>query len=294
MKTAPPPPKSAPRRSKVKSARFVDSASEEISLPYAQCLCDLDESNDGTILGHVPTCPQLRLVSSKPTKNLKSPNSLAAYPEFEGDAPAPRGRRGKYESDKRKGTIRRRQKEEKRLRDVEARIETLKAAKRAIDPYSQCRCGDALSDSEEDALREASRMFYHGYTDGDSVHSPRCRKGRPDYITPREPNLSPPKSTSYIDLEEKETTGSRRKKKNTPRQPPKSKEYIDLEDEDEEEDQVSGSTPATQYDPKTIASDFLRAIGEHPHLPPLNAHMEELFTNKKSRSSKSSGQVVHP
>lgn len=29
-----------------------------------------------------------------------------------------------------------------------------------------------------------------------------------------------------------------------------------------------------QFNPSTIASDFLRAIGEHPTLPPLNAHME--------------------
>lgn len=293
MKRAGLPPKNAPRRSKVKTPRFEDSESEEIYFPYAQCLCDLQDSDDGTRLsltrGHVPTCPQLRLDSSKPTKTLKSPNNLSVYPEFEGDAQAPKGRKRTYNSDKRKETIRRRQKEEKRLRDVEARLETLKAAQRAIDPYAQCRCDDALSDSEEDALREHSRMFYHGYTDGDSVHSPRCQKGRLDYSTPRGPNLSPPKSTSYIDLEEKETLGSGRKKKRTARQPPKSTEYIDLEDEDEEEDQGSGSAPAIRYDPKTIASDFLRAIGKHPHLPPLNAHMEGFSTNTTSRSSKISG-----
>ena len=125
-------------------------------------------------------------------------------------------------------------------------------------------------------MREQSRIFRHGYTGGSSVHSPRCQKGQLEYTTPRGPKLSPPKSTSYIDLEEKETTGSRKKKKRAARQPPKSKAYIDLEDEDEEKDQGSGSAPAIRYDPKTIASDFLRVIGKHPHLPPLNAHMKQL------------------
>ena len=293
MKRAGLPPKNAPRRSKAKTPRYEDNESEEIYFPYAQCLCDLYESDDGTrldlTLGHVSTCPQLRLDSSKPTKTFKSPSNLSVYPEFEGDAQPHKGRRRTYDSDKRKEIIRRRQKEERRLRDVEARLETLKAAQRPSDPYAQCHCGDALSDSEEDALREQSRIFYHGYTDGDSIHSPRCRKGRLDYIMPRGPNLSPPKSTSYIDLDETETIGSGRKKKRTARQPPKSKEYIDLEDEDEEEYQGSGSTPAIRYDPKTIASDFLRAIGKHPHLPPLNAHMERFSTNTTSRSSKISG-----
>ena len=281
MKKVPPSPKNAPRRSKVKTARFEKSESEEIYFPFAQCLCDLEDSFTG---GHAPTCPQLHL----------SPYRLAAYPKSEGNAAVPRGRREKYEFDKRKGIIRRRQKENKRLRDIEARLKTLKAAQRADDPDAQCHCGDGFSDSEEDTLREQSRIFHNGYTGGCSVHGPRCRKGRLDYTTPRGPKLSPPKSKSYIDPEEKETTGSRRKKKHTARQPTKSKEYIDLEDEDEEEDQGSGSAPAIRYDPKTIVSDFLRAIGKHPHLPPLNAHMEDLPTNTKSRSSKLSGQVVQP
>ena len=245
--------------------RFQDHELERIYFPYAQCLCDLEESFTG---GHKPTCPQLHL----------SPYRLAAYPKFEGDAAAPRGRSEKYEFDKRRETIRRRQKEDKKLRDIEARLTTLKAAQRAVDPDIQCRCGDSLSDSVEEALRGQSRIFHHGCTSGCSVHNPPCRKGPRDYTTPRRPKLSPPKSTSYIDLEEKETTGSRRKKKRTARQAPKSKEYIDLEDEDEEEDHGPVSVPATRYDPKTIASDFLRAIGKHPHLPPLNAHMKELPT----------------
>ena len=269
MKKAPTQPKNAPRRSKVKTAKFEDSESEWIYFPFAKCLCDLDESFTA---GHAPTCPQLHL----------SPYHRVSYSEFEGDAAVPRGRREKYEAHKRKKTIRRRQKEEKRLRDIEARLETLKAAKQATDPTAHCRRGDALSDSIEVAMREHSRVFHHGYTG--SIHSPRHRKGRLEYTTPRGPKISSPKSTSYIDPEEKDTTGSRRKKKRTARQPPKSKEYIDLEDEDEDGDQGSGSAPAIRYDPKTIASDFLRVIGKHPHLPPLNAHMEDLLTNPKSRS----------
>ena len=31
---------------------------------------------------------------------------------------------------------------------------------------------------------------------------------------------------------------------------------------------------AANYDPRTIVSDILRVLGEHPTLPPLNAHME--------------------
>lgn len=278
-------PKNAPRRSKVKTVRLRDSESEEIDFPYAHCLCDFDESGDGMTRGHVSTCPQLRLVSSKPTMSLQSLNSPVAYPEFEVDAPAPKRRREKYVLDKRKETNRRRQREEKRLRDIEARLETLKAAKRVTDPYAQCHCGDALNDSEEEALREHSRIFHHGYTGGCSVHGPHFRKGPLDYTTPRRPKLSPPNSTSYIDPKEKETTGSRRNKKRTTPQPPKSKEYIDLEDEDEEENHGSVSVPATRYNLKTIASDFLRAIGKHPHLPPLNAHMEDFLANTKGRSS---------
>ncbi|KAM0801063.1 hypothetical protein BDR22DRAFT_848931 [Usnea florida] len=273
MKNAPTLPKKSPRRFKFKTVSFEDSESEEIYFPYAQCLCDLDES---VTQGHAPTCPQLHI----------SPYHQAAYPEVEGDAAGPRGRRGKSESNKRKGTSRRQQKKEKRLRDIEARSEMLKAAKQATEPSAQCRCSDGFSDSEEEALRGQSRMFYDGDAGGCPVHSPRCRKRRLDHITPRGPKSSPPKSTSYIDLEEKETTGSRRKKKRTARLPPKSKEYIDLEDEDEG-GEGSASVPAISYDPKTIASDFLRAIGKHPYLPPLNAHMEELPTSTKSRSSNS-------
>ena len=272
MKNAPTLPKKSSRRFKFKTASFEDSDSDEVYFPYAQCLCDLDDS---MTRGHAPRCPQLHI----------SPYHRAAYPEVEGDVAGPRGRRGKSESNKRKATIRRQQKKEKRLRDIEARSEMLKAAKQATDPYVQCRCSDGFSDAEEEALRTQSRMFYDGYPGGCSVHSPRCRNGRLDHITPRGPKLSPPKSTSYIDLEEKDTTGSRKKKKRTAPQPPKSRPYIDLEDEDEEEDQGLGSAPVIRYDPTTIVSDFLRAIGKHPYLPPLNAHMEELPTSTKNRSS---------
>ena len=262
MKEAPTLPKKAPRRSKVKAASFEDHEFDEIYFPFAKCLCDLEDSFTGD---HAPTCPQLHLSPYHRT--------------------APRSRRGKYEADKRKKAIRRRQKEDKRLRDFEAGLEKLKAAERTADPYAQRHYGNALSDSEEDALREQSRIFHLGYAGGCFVHGPYCRKDRLDCTTPRGTKLNPPKSTSYIDLEEKETTGSQKKKKRAARQPPKSKAYIDLEDEDEEEDHGAVSVPATRYDPETIASDFLRVVGKHPHLPPLNAHMEDLPTNTKSRSS---------
>lgn len=42
-----------------------------------------------------------------------------------------------------------------------------------------------------------------------------------------------------------------------------------------------------RYDPTTLASDFLRAIGEHPTLPALNAHMEgiRLVSEPSARGS---------
>lgn len=43
----------------------------------------------------------------------------------------------------------------------------------------------------------------------------------------------------------------------------------------EEEDEEGDDVPNTlQYDPRTIASDLLRVLGEHPTLPPLNAHLQ--------------------
>ena len=47
-------------------------------------------------------------------------------------------------------------------------------------------------------------------------------------------------------------------------------------DEEEEEQQEEDRVHVPfQYDPRTIASDILRVLGEHPTLPPLNAHLME-------------------
>lgn len=40
------------------------------------------------------------------------------------------------------------------------------------------------------------------------------------------------------------------------------------------QDQKELDEAPVNYDPRTIVSDLLRALGEHPTLPPLNAHME--------------------
>ena len=37
------------------------------------------------------------------------------------------------------------------------------------------------------------------------------------------------------------------------------------------------------YDPNTIAQDILRAMGKHPTLPPLNAHILEPLSKRKRR-----------
>lgn len=59
-----------------------------------------------------------------------------------------------------------------------------------------------------------------------------------------------------------------------------------MKQEEEERGYGIASPPATRYDPRTIASDFLRVLGEHPGLPPLNARMEGFSTKRKGRASK--------
>ncbi len=159
----------------------------------------------------------------------------------------------------RKEIARRKRKEAKRIRDAKARTETMKAIKPALSPYTQCHC-DLFSDSEEEAVRGEARTMRHAHTDRSiTFHLPNCLTGRFDYTTPREPHISLPKSTPYIDLEEEEETMEIRKRsKRSRRQPPKSAAYVDLEAEEEEEGGYGiASPPATRYDPRTIASDFL-------------------------------------
>ena len=295
MGKALPRPLSSPRRPKVTAARVEARQSEEIDLPYAQCMCDLETSYGGTPLppewsvrlynsnvettGHLPHCPQLRTVPSKMSRKHNNSDRPASYLDIEEEAE-------KLMADTRTKDARCQRKEAKRIRDAEARAEAMRSIKLPHDPYAQCSCGEADSDSEEDFYRQAARTIRHTHSDGTvSVHLPDCLTGRNDHITP---HPAPPKSTSYIDFEEQElSTEIRKKKKHSRRQPPKSAAYIDLEEEEEEEGEHGrASPPVKRYDRRTIASDFLRVIGQHPYLPPLNAHVEGFPTKKKGRASK--------
>ena len=60
--------------------------------------------------------------------------------------------------------------------------------------------------------------------------------------------------------------------------------YIDLEGEEEAEAAEPMSPPARRYDPMTIASDFLRVVGQHPYLPPLSSHLEGSYTKNRGRT----------
>ncbi|CAF9921386.1 hypothetical protein IMSHALPRED_005172 [Imshaugia aleurites] len=286
-----PRPLSSPRRPKVTAARVEARQSEEIDLPYAQCMCDLETSYGGTPLppewsarlynsnvettGHLPHCPQLRTVPSKMSRKHNNSDRPASYLDIEEEA-------GKLKADTRKKDARRQRKEAKRIRDAEARAEAMRSVKLPHDPYDE-----AHSDSEEDFYRQAARTIRRTHSDGTvAVHLPNCLTSRSDYITPRRPHLAPPKSPSYVDFEDKEIrTEIWKKTKHPRRQPPKSAAYVDLE-EDEEEGGGHGraSPPVIRYDCRTIASDFLRVIGKHPYLPPLNAHVEGFPTKKKGRA----------
>lgn len=97
---------------------------------------------------------------------------------------------------------------------------------------------------------------------------------RTDFTTPHTLQASPPKPTLYIDSEKKNETSKIQEKRRPTWRQPKSEAYIDLEEEEEWEQARPTSPAAQRYDPRTIVSDFLRAIGEHPTQSPLNAHME--------------------
>ena len=90
--------------------------------------------------------------------------------------------------------------------------------------------------------------MHHTHTDGSiSFHLPNCLAGRFDYTTPHKPHTSPPKSASYIDLEEKEKTKKIRKISKHPRAQPKSAAYIDSKVEEEEGEDRRASPPAKRY-----------------------------------------------
>ena len=285
---------SSPRRLKATTATNEARQSEALSFPYAQCLCDLVDHSipiwerveglyheTGETSGHLPDCPQLGALLNKANRKRKSPGRPTSYLVLEQEAE-------KSMAEVHKKTARRKRKEAKRIGDAKARTESMKAVKQALSPYAQCRC-DFLSDSGEEAVRGEARTMRHAHTDGSiTFHLPNCLTGRFDYTTPRKSHTSLPKSTPYIDLEaEEETMEIRKRSKHRRRQPPKSAAYVDLETEEEEEGEYGlASPPATRYDPRTIASDFLRVIGEHPDLPPLNARMDGFPTKKKGRASK--------
>ena len=286
--------KSSRRRLKATTATDEARHSEALFVPYAQCMCDLADHSfssrerieglyheNGETSSHLPDCPQLRTSLTKTNRKRKSLGGPTSYLVLEQEAE-------KSMPKIRKETARHKRKEVDRIRDAKARTETMKAVKPALSPYAQCHC-DLYSDSEEEAVREEARTMRHAHTDGSiTSHLPNCLTGRFDYTTPRKPHISLPEFTPYIDLEEEEETMEIRKRsKHSRRQPPKSAAYVDLEEEEEEAGGYgTASPPATRYDPRTIASDFLRVLGEHPALPPLNARMEGFSTERKGRASK--------
>ena len=151
----------------------------------------------------------------------------------------------------------RQRREARRIRDAEAKAEAKKAVKLASNRHDQCHCYDVLGDSEENAVHEEAGTVCHTHTDGTaSFHLPNCLTRRS--VTTRK--IYP----------RKKTNSSRR-------DPPKSVAHIFSEGEEEGEEARLASPSAKLYDPTTIASDILRAIGKHPYLPPLNAHMEGIL-----------------
>ena len=281
-----------PRRRQTATARVEAWQTEPLFHPYAHCLCDLTDYDGGTPLpaasfvlllhengetsSHLPNCPHLRTARSKTSRKSKGPGRSASYPDLEEKGE-------KLKADIREGNARRQRKETKRSRDAEARAEAMKGAKPPFNSIAPCYCYDALSDSEDEAVREQARTMRHTHTSGiTSLHLPNCLTGEFDCLPPHKSYISPPKSAIYNDLEEKEETKKARKKRNYSRRQPKeakSAAYIDLEGEEEEEKGGDGpaSLPAKRYNPRTIASDFLRVIGAHPYLPPLNAHIENFL-----------------
>ena len=179
------------------------------------------------------------------------------------------------------------------IRDSHGRTDAIKTLKHW--PYAQCCC-DLLDDPDYKALCEKEgavceeeaticRTHPNGST---SFHAPSCLTDSSNTTPIRKPYASPPKSLRYADLEEKEQTREVRKRNEQIwRQPKevKSAAYIDLEGEEEQGDGPL-SPLAKRYDSRTIASDFLRAIGEHPYMPPLNAHWDGFPTKKHGRASK--------
>lgn len=279
-------PKSSARRHRVTTKAVAPTQFSPIFNAYAQCMCDLANSlwnpyvqstddlsemeilrrgsslpperfvplshDDGTTSSHLPECPQLHTEESKTSKKASSHKTQTSYLDVEEEE--------KSKAYTRKENARRQRKEARKSRDAEAKAEAKKAGKLATNCHAQCHCYDALGSSEEDAVREEARTVCHTHTDGTaSFHLPNC-----------------PTSKTY----------PRKKTNSTRRDPPKSAAYIFSEGDEEGEEAGQASPAAKLYDSSTIASDILRAIGKHPYLPPLNAHMEGYSTKMKGRAGK--------
>lgn len=237
--------------------------------------------DNGKTSEHLPECPQLHTARSETSGKPKNHNRQASYTDLEEEAE-------KSKAYTRKGHARRQRKEARRIGEAEAKAEAMKAVRQASNRYAQCYCCDALSVYEDYAVREEARTVCLTHTDGTvSFHLPNCLTGRSDDTTPRKLYTSPPKPTPSFRLEEvEEKREVRKKEKNPRRQPPKSAAYIDSDGEQEGKEAGAASPAAKRYDPRTIASDILRAIGEHPNLPPLNAHLEGFPTKMKGRAAR--------
>ncbi|CAD6587470.1 MAG: hypothetical protein ASARMPREDX12_002855 [Alectoria sarmentosa] len=205
------------------ATRRIES-SPPFSVPYAQCMCDLTNTDGGTPLPkewfvpllhengetseHLPKCPQLRTGRSKTTKKRKSSGGPASYLDLEEEEAVntKAGSRKEYAWYQRK--------EAKRIRHAAARAEAMKAAYRDLDPLAKFYCCDTLSDSEDEAVcEEAGTMRQVQIDKPIAFHNPTCLTGRFDHVTPRKSRPSPPKPTPYTDLEEEEKTAEVRKKR---------------------------------------------------------------------------------
>ena len=135
--------KSSPGRQQLATSKVEARPSEALFFPYAQCTCDLanhslfppgwfeDLSHEnGQTSSHLQECPQLLTLLRQTTrKRKKSLRGLSSYP-------VPEEERKKSKVYIRKGTARRQRKHAKRIRDVEARTEAMKAVKPALSPFA--------------------------------------------------------------------------------------------------------------------------------------------------------------
>ena len=287
--------KSSSRRDEVAIPRVEARQFEKPFFPYAHCSCDLADPKafppewfedlyheNGVISNHLQDCPQLGFLIPKANGKREDPDPLGTYLALtEKDQRPKAGMQRRIQE-----ASRHERKEARRLQAAKAKAEAIKDAKPAFSPYAHCHCDDAIRDSEADAVRDLARIICFTHTNGEvSFHVPRCPTRRSDYTLPRKLDASPPKPVPYIDLEEREDIQGVRKKSEITRRQPKSEAYIDLEEEEERKEARPASPAAKRYDPRTIASDFLRVIGRHPTLPSLNAHMEKLPSTTRSRAS---------